>query len=75
MRLGEYLRSVDVSQVQFAAQIGVRQPTVSRLVAGMQNPSATTTRKIQNATQGTLGPGDWTPQKKVRRRAALLGKY
>ena len=75
MRLGEYLQLANISQTRFAALLGVQQATVSRLVAGMQNPSATTTRKIQNATQGTVGPGDWTPQKKVRRRAALLGKY
>jgi DNA-binding transcriptional regulator YdaS (Cro superfamily) len=71
MRLGEYLRSADISQTRFAAQIGLRQPSVSRLISGMQNPSATTTRKIQSATQGAVGPADWAPVKK-RRRAALL---
>jgi DNA-binding transcriptional regulator YdaS (Cro superfamily) len=71
MRLGEFLRSAEISQTWFAAQIGVRQPSVSRLVAGMQNPSPTTTRKIQSATQGAVGPGDWAPLKKRRRSAVL----
>jgi DNA-binding transcriptional regulator YdaS (Cro superfamily) len=73
MRLGEYLRSVDVSQVQFAAQIGVRQPTVSRLVAGTQNPSATVVLKIRDASQGAVGPEDWAPKRKIRRPQILSG--
>jgi DNA-binding transcriptional regulator YdaS (Cro superfamily) len=72
MRLGEYLRSADISQTRFAAQIGMRQPTVSRLVAGTQNPSALTALRIRDATQGAVGPGDWAPEKKIRRRDALL---
>ena len=68
--LAEFLRLADISQVQFAEQIGLRQPSISRLISGMQNPSATTTRKIQSATQGAVGPSDWGPVKK-RRRAAL----
>jgi DNA-binding transcriptional regulator YdaS (Cro superfamily) len=70
MRLREFLRVTATPQTRFAAQIGLRQPSVSRLISGMQNPSATTTRKIQSATQGAVGPSDWGPVKK-RRRAAL----
>jgi hypothetical protein len=72
MRLGEFLRLTATPQAKFAAQIGVRQPTVSRLVAGTQNPSALTALKIRDASQGAVGPGDWGPMKKVRRRDALL---
>jgi DNA-binding transcriptional regulator YdaS (Cro superfamily) len=73
MRLGEFLRSADISQTRFAALIGLRQPSISRYISGTQNPSATTTRKIQSAMQGVVGPGDWVPEKKTRRRAALPG--
>jgi DNA-binding transcriptional regulator YdaS (Cro superfamily) len=69
MRLAEFLRLADIPQMKFAEQIGLRQPSISRLVAGTQNPSATTTRKIQSATQGAVGSGDWAPVKKRRRDA------
>ena len=73
MRLREFLRSAEISQTRFAAQIGARQPTVSRLVAGTQNPSALTALRIRDASGGAVGgPGDWKPEKKIRRRAALL---
>ena len=78
MRLAEFLRLADISQVQFAAQIGVRQPTVSRLVAGTQNPSALTALKIRDASQGAVGPRDWGPVGKspasVRAGTNLAGK-
>ena len=39
MRLGEYLQLADISQTRFAAQIGVRQATISRYISGEQIPS------------------------------------
>jgi hypothetical protein len=34
MRLGEYLQLAEISQTRFAAQIGVRQATISRYISG-----------------------------------------
>jgi DNA-binding transcriptional regulator YdaS (Cro superfamily) len=67
MRLSEFLRVTATPQARFAAQIGLRQPSVSRLVNGAQNPSATVVLKIRDATQGAVAADDWAPEKKIRR--------
>jgi hypothetical protein len=72
MRLGEYLRSVDVSQTRFAALIGVRQATICRYILGEQVPSVPIVVKIRDLSGGAVGLDDWVPEKKIRRRAALL---
>ena len=72
MRLREYLRSADISQTRFAAQIGVQQGTVSRYISGTKIPSATVALKIRDASQGAVALDDWAPEKKIRRRDALL---
>jgi DNA-binding transcriptional regulator YdaS (Cro superfamily) len=73
VRLGAYLELTGISQTAFAATVALRQPSISRYISGTQNPSATTTRKIQSATQGAVGPGDWAPEKKIRRPQILSG--
>ena len=72
MRLGEYLRSVNVSQRRFAALLGVQQATISRYVSGEQIPSTPIVLKIRDLSKGAVALDDWLPEKKIRRRAALL---
>jgi transcriptional regulator with XRE-family HTH domain len=72
MRLGEYLRSAEISQTRFAAQIGVRQATISRYVSGEQVPSTPIVLKIRALSKGAVALDDWVPEKKIRRRDALL---
>jgi transcriptional regulator with XRE-family HTH domain len=72
MRLGEYLQLADISQTRFAAQIGVRRATISRYISGTKIPSATVVLKIRNLSKGAVALDDWAPEKKVRRRDALL---
>jgi hypothetical protein len=64
MRLGEYLRSVNVSQRRFAAQIGVRQATVSRYISGEQIPSTPLVLKIRDLSKGAVALDDWAPEKR-----------
>ena len=72
MRLGEYLQLANISQTRFAALIGVRQATVSRYISGTKIPSATVALKIRDLSKGAVALDDWAPEKKVRRRDALL---
>ena len=72
MRLGEYLQLADISQSRFAAQVGVRQATISRYILGEQVPSVPIVVKIRDLSGGAVGLDDWLPQKKPRRRDALL---
>ena len=72
MRLGEYLQLADISQTRFAALLGVQQATVSRYISGTKIPSATVVLKIRDLSKGAVALDDWAPEKKIRRRAALL---
>jgi transcriptional regulator with XRE-family HTH domain len=72
MRLGEFLQSANISQTRFAAQIGVRQATISRYISGEQIPSTSIVVKIRDISKGAVGLDDWVPEKKIRRRDALL---
>ena len=72
MRLGEYLQLADISQSRFAAQVGVRQATISRYILGEQVPSVPIVLKIRDLSGGAVGLDDWVPEKKIRRRDALL---
>jgi hypothetical protein len=72
MRLGEYLQLADISQTRFAALIGVRRSTVGRHISGTKIPSTTVVLKIRDLSHGAVGLDDWAPEKKVRRRDALL---
>jgi hypothetical protein len=81
MRLGPYLQLADISQVRFAGKIGVRQATISRYILGKQVPSVPIVVKIRDLSSGAVGldwercelrGSDWLPEKKPRRRSALL---
>jgi predicted transcriptional regulator len=54
MRLGEYLRSADISQRRIAALLGVRQATVSRYVSETQIPPAAVMLKIWGLSGGAV---------------------
>jgi predicted transcriptional regulator len=62
----------DISQTRFAALIGVRQATVSRYISGTKIPSTTVVLKIRDLSKGAVALDDWVPEKKMRRRDALL---
>jgi hypothetical protein len=49
-----------------------RQATVSRYVSGTKIPSATVVLKFRDLSKGAVALDDWVPEKKIRRRAALL---
>ena len=70
MRLGEYLRSADISQARFAVLLGVRRATISRYISGTKIPSATVVLKIRDLSKGAVALDDWAPEKKIRRAAA-----
>ena len=72
MRLGEYLQSVAMSQTRLAALIGVQQGTVSRYISGTKIPSVTAVLKIRDISGGAVALDDWVPEKKIRRRDAVL---
>jgi transcriptional regulator with XRE-family HTH domain len=70
MRLGAYLELTGISQVAFAATVGVQQGTVSRYVSGKIPPSAAVMVRIRDASRGAVALDDWAPEKEPRRRAA-----
>jgi hypothetical protein len=76
MRLGEYLRSVDVSQTRFAALIGVRQATtICRYILGEQVPSVPIVVKIRDLSGGAVGLDDWVPERQsVPAKAGTPGR-
>jgi transcriptional regulator with XRE-family HTH domain len=74
MRLAEFLRLTATPQAKFAVQIGVRQATISRYVSGKIPPSAAVMARICDVSQGAVGPGDWAPEKKIRRPSIAQGR-
>jgi hypothetical protein len=72
MRLREFLRVTATPQARFAAQIGVRQATISRYISGEQIPATPIVLKIRDLSHGAVARDDWVPEKKPRRRDALL---
>jgi hypothetical protein len=58
MRLGEYLQLADISQTRFAAQIGVRQATISRYISSEQIPSTPIVVKIRGISKGAVALDD-----------------
>ena len=72
MRLGEYLRLADIPQAKFAVLLGVQRATISRYISGTKIPPATDMLKIWGLSHGAVALDDWVPEKKIRRRDALL---
>jgi hypothetical protein len=50
----------------------VQQATVSRYISGTKIPSVTAVLKIRDLSKGAVALDDWVPEKKIRRRDALL---
>jgi DNA-binding XRE family transcriptional regulator len=47
--LAEYLKRAGLTQAQFAASVGVHQPTISKLIRGAKRPSLRLALKIAAA--------------------------
>ena len=58
MTLDAYLKAHKISQADFAAAIGVKQPTVHRWTRG-EKPSMDVAAKIQNETGGAVPLHVW----------------
>ena len=61
MTLHSYLTGAKISQADFAALVGVKQPTVNRWVNGAR-PSWEAAAKIEQATSGKVPVGVWVSQ-------------
>lgn len=58
MKLSSYLEDTKTSQADFAALVGVKQPTVNRWVNGAR-PSLDAAFRIQSATGGKVSVDVW----------------
>jgi len=61
MNLATYLEAHKKTQEAFAAEIGVKQATVSRLKRG-KRPSLELAAKIERATNGAVPASSWVEQ-------------
>jgi transcriptional regulator with XRE-family HTH domain len=59
MKLDEHLASTAVSHSEFAAKIGVSKKAVDHWIAGRRLPRPEQMRRIIEATNGAVGPGDF----------------
>lgn len=59
MTLDQYLKDNHITQASFAASIGADQSTISRLLAGVYNPSLSLLNRIFKATGGNVTPNDF----------------
>lgn len=63
-KLASYLEQARVSQADFAAALGVKQPTVSRLVNGVQRPSLDLAIAIERVTRGAVPFTSWASEQR-----------
>lgn len=54
MNIREYLKKYGLTQQQFAEKIGVKQPTICRIMNGKNRPHAIAAEKIEAATNGEV---------------------
>ena len=54
MRLEEYLKENNLSQVKFAKMIGVTPPVISYMVKRKKNVSNQVIRRVEKATKGKV---------------------
>ena len=59
MTLRSYLKDTNTRQEDFAAEIGVTQATISRLVRGVATPSIELAAQIKRATNGAVDFETW----------------
>lgn len=60
--LSDYLRENRIRQCDFAAELGVTQATVSRIVRRVKLPSLELAFAIQRATKGAVPVSSWDPE-------------
>lgn len=65
MTLTQFLIEKCISQQQFAARVGVRQGTISRLTCGAIRPSLQLAAKIERETGGLVPAVSWVPDDPV----------
>ena len=58
--LGRHLKSKAIRQADFAAIVGLSQPTVSKLCAGISRPSLGVALLIEEATGGKVPVKVWS---------------
>ncbi len=58
MTLSEYMIMVGDSQSDFADRLGVTQPTISRLLSGVRDPSLKLMQQIRCVTDMAVGADD-----------------
>ena len=63
--LAQYLKDENLTQAAFAARVGVKQATVSKLCAG-KKPSLELACRIDRETKGAVPPAVWF----IRQKAA-----
>jgi len=61
MRFGAYLEKLGVQQTAAAIELGCSKTYVSRLVAGLAEPSLSFARKIRDWSGGDVAVDDWPP--------------
>ena len=59
MLLKEYLKIKDLTQVEFAALVGVSKHLVNKMVHGKRTPSFRLSKRIFKVTQGKVTPDDF----------------
>lgn len=59
MKLGKYLKANRISEIEFAATVGVTVSAVRKWRGGHRTPSASFMRKIVTATCGQVSPNDF----------------
>ena len=66
----QYLADNKIRQEDFAAKIGVKQATISRLKRGVSSPQFDTALKIQKATNGKVPITAWPEFNEIVRAAS-----
>lgn len=59
--LASYIAQNRTTQAAFAAEIGVTQATVSKLVSGAARPSLEVAVRIERLTAGAVPASSWVP--------------
>lgn len=74
MNLREWRNSKSLDTTEAAAQLGISQPSVSRIENGEQFPSAETIEKMERLSDGEITVADlhavWTEARRAREGAA-----
>lgn len=61
MTLQTYLSDTGITQAQFAKQVGLTQPAISKYLRGKLVPSMSAAIKISHATGGKVPVTAWVP--------------